>query len=71
MALSPPSTVAASIDSAIQAIGIESGTPITTAQRIKIWQAIVAAIYADIQSNAQVTVTGVQSGPGTAEGTIE
>ena len=37
---------------------------------LQLWQQIGTAIVSHIQNNAVVTVTGVQSGPGTAPGTV-
>jgi hypothetical protein len=54
MPLSPPATIGAEIAAAIQAIGVEPGSPVTGAQLTAVWTAVVTKIYADLQGNAGV-----------------
>ena len=65
MPLSSPSAIGTEINSAINAIGIVGGTPITEEQKIQIWTIVVEKIYTDLQTNASVAPGSfvVPSGP--------
>ena len=65
-----PSTWGPTVAAAVKAVGVSAGTPITDAQLQAIWTAIVTAHDTHISGNAQVTVTGVTPGSGSATGTV-
>jgi hypothetical protein len=54
MPLSSPMDIGTEIKDAIDALGIEAGTPVTGAQLIQVWTIVVEKIYADLQANAGV-----------------
>jgi hypothetical protein len=48
MAFDPPSTVGASIASAVKAVGVSAGSPVTDAQLTAIWTAVWTEILAQL-----------------------
>ena len=64
------SAVKAAIDAVVASEGIQAGVEITASQITKVWQAICTAHDTHISNNAAVTVTGVQTGASSANGTV-
>ncbi len=65
MALTAPGTIAQEIVNDIKALSVQGGAPVTDAQLLAVWTAVVTRIYADLKANAQVAPGSyaVPSGP--------
>lgn len=68
-----PTRMGDAMATAVDAVGIVAGTPVTDAQRKAIWEGVATAIIAEFTANAMVnpgSFTTPTGGPVTGEGTI-